>query len=187
MPRDDDAVADNARAARRDGEGTRAAADARRARPRTRPRIPDLPAAAGNLFLLTVLSTVDGSLVALAATGRLSTWGGAVTAGLTVIAGAGSWIAARQALAATSRPAALRMLAILGAVTLAATLASVYVGTRLATAVQLHVVPKAAGVAVLLVATEVAGLRLPRVRGVPAPLVALVGGVGLEVASRWIS
>lgn len=171
---------------------------------RPAPELPDLPAAAAGLdrtpaapaqtrrsatatlFLLTLLSTVDGSLVALAATGNLSSLGGALTAGLTVIAGVGSWVAAQQAFAGSSRKTALRGLLALGVLTLAATLASVYVGARLATAVQLHILPKAAGIAILLLAGEVAGLRLPKLRGVPAPVAAVAGGVGLEVVLRWI-
>jgi hypothetical protein len=154
-------------------------------------RPPNLPAAArpalGNLYLLTLLSTVDGSLVVLAAGGQLSSLGGAVAVGLTVIAGAGSWLAARQAFAGR-RPggADLRALGALGLVTAAATVASVWLGTTLGNAVALHVLPKAAGVALFLVAAEVGGLRVPRLRGVPLAPLAVAGAALAEVALRWI-
>src|SRR5438105_3734918 len=103
-------------------------------------RPPTLPAAAappdrprlGNPYLLTLLSTVDGSLVLLAAGGHLASLGSAIAVGLTVIAGAGSWLAARQAFAGR-RPGRSdwRALAVLGVITTAATVASVWLGTTL--------------------------------------------------------
>lgn len=161
-------------------------------------RLPSLPAAAaqevnapsrprlGTLYLLTLLSTLDGSLVLLAANGQLSSLGGAVAVGLTVIAGAGSWLAARRAFTGR-RPggAELRALGVLGLVTLAATVASVWLGTTLGRAVALHVLPKAAGLALFLVAAEVGGLRVPRVRGVPLAPLAVGAGILAEVALRW--
>jgi hypothetical protein len=157
-------------------------------------RPPSLPAAAAppdpprlrSLYLLTLLSTVDGSLVLLAAGGHLSSLGGAVAVGLTVIAGAGSWLAARQAFAGR-RPgrADLRALALLGVATLAATVASVWLGTALGDAAALLVMPKAAGIALFLVAAEVGGLRVPTLRGVPLALVAVAASAVLEVALRW--
>jgi hypothetical protein len=160
-------------------------------------RPPSVPAAAappasnrprlGNLYLLTLLSTVDGSLVVLAAGGHLSSLGGAVAVGLTVIAGAGSWLAARQAFSGR-RPggADLRALAALGLITTAATVASVWLGTALGTSVALHVMPKAAGIALFLVAAEVGGLRVPRLRGIPLAPLAVAGSALAEVALRWI-
>src|SRR5438045_1412189 len=79
-----------------------AASAVREASEREVVRPPSLPAAAAppdpprlrlvNLYVLTLLSTVDGSHVVLAAGGHLSSLGGAVAVGLTVIAGAGSWL-----------------------------------------------------------------------------------------------
>jgi hypothetical protein len=158
-------------------------------------RPPSLPAAAAgvsarprvaNLYLLTLLSTVDGSLVVLAAGGQLSSLGGAVAVGLTVIAGAGSWLAARQAFGGRPGKDGLRSLALLGVVTVAATVASVWLGTALGNAVALHVLPKAAGIALFLVAAEVGGLRVPTLRGVPLAPLAVAGAAVLEVALRWI-
>lgn len=157
---------------------------------RAKPRLP--PAAAtpakgvSSLFTLTLLSAVDGSLLALAAAGQLETFGGAVTVGLLVIAGAGSWIAARSAFGGRRRTAAdWRSLAVLGVLTMASTAAAAWLGAGLAQAVTLHVLPRAAGVVVLLVAAEVAGLRLPRLAGgrVPLHLAALAAGALLEVTA----
>lgn len=185
------------------GNATRDA-DVIRPRPdRSRGRLPDLPAAAspaspsgaaanrshplGTLYLLTLLAAVDGSLVALGASGTLDSLGGAITVGLTVIAGFGSWLAARQAFARPDRSRRdLAVLATLGLLTLAATVASVWVGTALRSAVQLHVLPKAAGLVMCAIAAETAGLRLPRLGRVPAPLAILAGAILLEAGSAWI-
>jgi hypothetical protein len=158
-----------------------------------------LPAAAGALtpalaprsgvssvFALTLLSAVDGSLLALAAAGQLETFGGALTVGLIIIAGAGSWLAARSAFGGRRRDGRdWATLGALGALTVASTAAAAWLGQGLAQAVTLHVVPKAAGVVLLLVAAEVAGLRLPRLAGgrVPLPIAALAVGLVLEAAA----
>jgi hypothetical protein len=141
----------------------------------------------GNVYLVTLLSTVDGSLLLLAATGRLSSLGSSIVVGLTIIAGAGSWLAARQAFAGR-RPGRgdVAALTLLGAITASATVASVWLGTTLAGAVTLHVMPKAAGLVLFLVAADVAGLRVPRVRGFPLAVVAVGASALLEVAVRWI-
>jgi hypothetical protein len=149
-------------------------------------------AAAGNgdrsvpaVFALTLLSAVDGSLLALAAAGQLETLGGALSVGLLVVAGAGSWLAARSAFGGRSRGRRdWAMLGVLGALTLASTVAAAWLGQSLAQAATLHVLPKAAGVVALLVAAEVAGLRLPRLAGgrLPLPFAALAVGAVLEVA-----
>jgi hypothetical protein len=160
-------------------------------------RHPRLPAAArntasrqgrlGTLYLLTLLSTVDGSLLILAASGHLSSLGGAVAVGLTVIAGAGSWLAAHQAFAGRSPTGTdIAALGFLGLATVAATVASVWLGTELGHAVTLHVLPKVAGVVMFLVAAEIAGLRVPRVRGLPLTAVAVAAGSALEVGAQWI-
>ena len=122
--------------------------------------------------------------MALAASGRLNDLGGAVTVGLTVIAGAGSWLAARQAFPRVG-PADLASLVVLGVATLAATVASVWLGTALGTALTLHVLPKAAGIVLLAVAADVAGVPLPKLRGLPLPLVVLAASGVLEVALQW--
>jgi hypothetical protein len=164
-------------------------------------RLPDLPAAAapparptevgrsgrlGPLYLLTLLSTVDGSLLLLSASGQLSSPGSALAVGLTVIAGAGSWLAARQAFAGQGGRRAFVALGLLGVVTLAATVASVLLGNALGTALTLHVLPKATGVVLLLVAADVGGLTVPRVRGLPLPVAVLAVAGVLEALTQWI-
>ena len=152
-----------------------------------KPRLP--PAAArpvSSLFVLTLLSAVDGSLLALAAAGRLSTLSGAVTVGLVVVAGAGSWLAANQAFAGRRRTRSdWAALGLLGALTLASTVASVWLGTRLGDALTLHVLPKGAGLVLFLVGAEVAGLRLPKAGRVPLPALGLAAALALEVAAQW--
>jgi hypothetical protein len=146
------------------------------------------PARSGvsNLFGLTLLSAVDGSLLALAAAGQLETLGGALAVGLLVIAGAGSWLAARVAYGGRRRDGRdWATLAALGAITATSTAAAAWLGQGLAQAMTLHVLPKAAGVVALLVAAEVAGLRLPRLaKGrVSLPFAALGVGIVLEAAA----
>jgi hypothetical protein len=139
-----------------------------------------------SLFGLTLLSAVDGSLLALAAAGQLETLGGALAVGLLVIAGAGSWLAARVAFSGRRRDGRDWLaLAALGAITVASTAAAAWLGQGLAQAMTLHVLPKAAGVVALLVSAEVAGLRLPRLaKGrVSLPFAALAAGVVLEVVA----
>jgi hypothetical protein len=139
----------------------------------------------GPLNVLTLLSAVDGSLLALAAGGQLRSLGGAVAIGLTVVAGAGSWLAAQHAFAGRPGRRDLVALSLLGLVTVAATLLSALLGTALGAAMALHVLPKAAGVVLFLVAAEVAGIRLPAPGRLPLPALGLAAGAVLEVAIRW--
>lgn len=139
-----------------------------------------------SLFVLTLLSAVDGSLVALAAAGRLTTLTDAVTIGLVVVAGAGSWLAANQAFAGRRRSRAdWGALALLGVATLVSTVASVWLGQRLGEALTLHVLPKAAGLVLFLVGAEVAGLRVPRAGRVPLPVAGIAIALAAEVALQW--
>jgi hypothetical protein len=137
------------------------------------------------LYLLTLMSAADGSIVLLAASGHLSTLGGAVAVGLTVIAGAGSWLAAQEAFRGRLRRADHLRLALLGLATLAATVASAWLGASLGAAFRLHLLPKAAGAVLCMLAAEVAGLRVPRLRGVPLPAAALGGAFLLEAVAQW--
>lgn len=154
-----------------------------------KPRLP--PAAArrlSSLFALTLLSAVDGSLLALAAAGRLTSVTDAVTIGLVVVAGAGSWLAANQAFARRKRTTADWIaLSALGLVTLASTVASVWLGTRLGDAVTLHILPKGAGLVLFLIGAEVAGLRLPKAGRMPLPLAGLLIVFAVEVGLQWIA
>ncbi len=155
------------------------------------PLAPPDRGAVSSLFLLTSLSAVDGTLVLLAASGHLDTLGGAIAVGLTVIAGAGAWLAARQAFAGrrgSARDAVV--LVALGATTLVGAVGATWLGVRLGQSLTLHVLPKAAGVILFLVAAEVGGLRVPRPRGVPHAVPLPVAAVGLavllEVLAQWI-
>lgn len=154
-----------------------------------RPRLPPAAAARASpvpVFVLTLLSAVDGTLLALAAAGRLRSLADAVTIGLVVVAGAGSWLAANQAFAGRRRTGAdWGLLGALGALTLASTVAAAWLGVRLGDAVTLHVLPKGAGVVLALVGAEVAGLRLPRVGRVPLPLAGLALVLAAEGAVQW--
>lgn len=134
------------------------------------------------LFAITLLSAADGSLLLLAAAGRLRTLGGALAVGLLVVAGAGSWLAARRAFAGR-RPDARgwAILGLLGVLTLMSTVAATWLGATLGQAVTLHVLPKAAGVVLLLLSAEMAGVPVPRLGRVPLPVAALLAGTLLEV------
>lgn len=152
--------------------------------PRNGPARPSRPVT--SLFILTLLSAVDGSLLALAAAGRLRSLTDAVTIGLVVVAGAGSWLAANQAFAGRRRTHHdWGLLAGLGALTLASTVLSVWLGTQLGAALTLHVLPKGAGLVLLLVGAEVAGLRLPRAGRLPLPLAGLGLVLAAEVLLQW--
>lgn len=140
------------------------------------------------LLALTCIASLDGTMVMLAATGALSSWPGAIVAGLTAIAGAGSWLAARHEF--SGRRLGRQDLALLAAIALVATavaLLAAAVGARLASAAgDLVVVPRVAGIVLLLLALDIGGIRVPRLARVPlAPLV-LALGIAAEVALRWI-
>lgn len=138
------------------------------------------------LALLTCLGALDGTIVLLAATGRMTGWVAAITVGLTVVSGAGAWIAARQAFAGRPRGRDYVLLGGMAALSITATVAAAWLGTALGTAVTLHVLPKAAGIVLLLVAADVGGLRLPRLGRVPLPLIAVAAGAALEGGVQWI-
>lgn len=186
LPVDDDGVIDvglrmpPAAAAAADGHGRPASAKASPGQGEA------ARSSATPLFVLTLLSAMDGSLLALAAAGRLSSLADAVTIGLVVVAGAGSWLAANQAFAGRRRTRHdWGLLGLLGAVTLASVVASVWLGVRLGDALTLHVLPKGAGLVLFLVGAEVAGLRLPRAGRVPLPVAGLALVFGAEVLLQW--
>lgn len=150
------------------------------------PAVPTDKRAAANLLLMTSLGAVDGTVLLMAASGALASVGSAVVVGLTVVSGAGAWIAAYQAFGGRRRTAGdywlLAGIALLSAV---ATVAAAWVGMALGEAVRFHVLPKAVGVILFLVGAEVAGLRLPRPGRAPLPLLAVGAAALLEVA-YWI-
>ena len=157
------------------------------ARAATAPRPARAPKqAVSNLLLMTCLGAVDGTVLLMAAAGALQSVGAAVVVGLTVVSGAGAWIAAYQAFGGRHRTAAdYRLLAGIALLSVTATVAAAWVGMALGEALRFHVLPKAVGVVLFLVAAEVAGLRLPRPGRAPLPVVALAAAGLLEVA-HWI-
>jgi hypothetical protein len=135
---------------------------------------------ASTLLLMTSLGAVDGTILILASQGVLSTLGGAILTGLTVIGGAGAWITARQAFAGRH---ALRDHLLLGAIALIGSLAAVgaaALGAFIGDAVELAILPKAVGIILLLVAMEVSGIRLPHLLGLPLPLLAVLLSLAFE-------
>lgn len=140
-----------------------------------------------NLLVLTSLAAVDGTIFLLAAGGALSTASGAIVAGLTVIGGAGAWLTARDEYGRRelSRRDWAEM-ATVAALAVAATVAAAAAGAWLAGAVQLTVLPHAAGLVILLVAAEIYGVELPRLRGLPLTVVTLIAAILLEVSLAWI-
>lgn len=133
------------------------------------------------LLLMTSLPAVDGTIFALAARGTFGTLGGATLAGLTVIAGASAWAAARHEFGREADRVALALVAL--ASTLGAAL-SAAAGAAFGARAALEIFPTAAGLAVLAIAAEVLGARLPRAGRVPFPAVIVAAGALGEVA-RW--
>ena len=147
---------------------------------------------ASNLLLMTCLGAVDGTIVVLAAQGVLSSWTGAISVGLTVIAGVGAWITARETFrSAPSGPRQVATLLAIAAATSLGVVAAAWIGTQLADTATLHVLPRAIGLVLLLVAADVAGLRLPRMpiarqRALPLPFMAIAGSLAAEGVLQWM-
>lgn len=135
--------------------------------------------------MLTCLGALDGTIVVLAASGRLSSLTAAILVGLTVVSGTGAWITARNVFAGRKGWHANALFAGLAVISIAAVLAAAWLGTAIGTAVELHVLPKVAGIVLVLIAAEVGGIHLPRLRHAPLPAVALVFGLALE-GGYWI-
>lgn len=128
---------------------------------------------------MTSLPALDGTLFALGARGALGDPAEAAFAGLTVIAGAGAWIAARAEFRDRKDAAGLALLA--GLSTLAA-VAAAWAGAEFGAALALRWFPPAAGLALLALAADAAGLA--RAGRFAAAFV--VGGVVLEVVARTL-
>ena len=135
--------------------------------------------------MLTCLGALDGTIMVLAASGRLSSLSAAILVGLTVISGTGAWITARNVFANRQGWSGNLLFGGLAATSIAAVLAAAWLGSTLGAAVQLHVLPKVAGIVLVLIAAEVGGIRLPRIRHAPLPAVALLAGLLLE-GGYWI-
>ncbi len=138
------------------------------------------------VLLMTTLAAADGTILLMAAKGTLNSWTGAATVGLTMISGAGAWVAARQAFAERTGFRDWLVLAALAMTTIVATVAAAAAGVWLGSAVELIVLPRAVGIVLLLVAAEVGGLRLPRPGNVPLPVVGTGAAGGLEVMAHWM-
>lgn len=145
-------------------------------------------AAGSSLLFLTSISSLDGTVFLLAASGQLATPLGALVTGLTVVAGVGSWLAARAEFSARrlTREDAFA-LALMGALVVALTAGAALLGARLAGTLTLRIVPKAAGVVLGLIALEMAGARLPRVARVPPAALVLGAAALLEGVLAWTS
>lgn len=142
-------------------------------------------ASPASLLMLTCLGALDGTIVVLAASGRLSSLSAAVLIGLTVVSGTGAWITARNVFAGRTGWQGHLLLGGLAAVSISAVVAAAWLGSTLGNAVQFHVLPKVAGVVLVLVAAEIGGFRLPRPAHLPLPVVALAAGLFLE-GGYWI-
>lgn len=136
--------------------------------------------------MLTCLGAMDGTVLMLAATGKLHSLQAAVVVGLTIVSGAGAWITARQAFAHQRARRDYFVLGTMALTSIVATVAAAWLGHAIGQAVTLHVLPKAVGVVLVLVAAEVGGLRLPKIAHTPLPLAAVAAGLILEVLVRWI-
>lgn len=121
-------------------------------------------------------------MLILAAGGAFASLASSVLVGLSVLAGFGAWLAAQETFGGRVNRDGWRQLAALGIVTSVATLASVWAGVQLATAVQLHVLPKVAGLVLCLMGADVAGLALARGRFTQVASAALGAGALVEVA-----
>ncbi len=138
------------------------------------------------VLLMTTLAACDGTILLMAAKGTLNSWSAAATVGLTVVSGAGAWIAARQAFAHRQGFRDWLVLAAMAATTIVATVMAAAAGAWLGNAVELTVLPRAVGIVLLLIAAEVGGLRLPRAGRVPLPVAGTGAAGGLEVMAHWM-
>lgn len=136
------------------------------------------------LLAITILGALDGTIVILSARGALNSLTGALTVGLTVIGGAGAWITARQTFQGTRIRNQWRILAIMALTTSLATVGAAWVGQQIQD-VSLLILPRMAGLVLLLISLEVGGLSLPRIRKIPLPVAFVATGALLEVLLQW--
>lgn len=139
--------------------------------------------APSRLLGMTCMASVDGTIPVLAAQGALGNPFGAVAIGLTIVAGIGAWIAAWQAFPGRLVRQAWPKLAAYAGISMIVTVAAAALGAALGE--HLVVLPKVAGLVVLLIALQVGGVKLPRIRGIPLTAVSILVGIALE-AYRWI-
>ncbi len=139
--------------------------------------------APSRLLGMTCMASIDGTIPVLAAQGALGNPFGAVAIGLTIVAGIGAWIAAWQAFPGRLARRAWPKLAGYAAISMIVTVAAAALGAALGD--HLVVLPKLAGLVVMLIALQVGGLKLPTVRGIPLTAISVLAGVALEVY-LWI-
>lgn len=142
--------------------------------------------ARNDLLLMTCLGAADGTILLLAATGKLASLTLAIVVGLTVVSGIGAWIAAYAAFGGRHRGRRdYTVLARMAGISITATVGAAWLGVAIGEAVTFHILPKTVGVVLFLVAAEIWGLRLPRVAHIPLPLAA-VAAAGILEAVLWI-
>jgi hypothetical protein len=137
-----------------------------------------------NLLAITILGALDGTIVILSARGALNSVAGALTVGLTVIGGAGAWITARQTFGGTRIRNHWRVLAIMALTTSLATVGAAWVGQQFQE-ISLLILPRVAGLVLLLISLEVGGLSLPRIRKIPLPVALVSIGAITEALLQW--
>lgn len=136
------------------------------------------------VLAITLLGALDGTIVVLSARGYFNEIGSAIAVGLTVIAGAGAWITARQSFHGVRVRNQWRVLAIMALVSSLATAGAAWLGGELG-ALTLLVLPRVAGLVLLLIALEVGGLSLPRIQRIPLPALLIVAGFAAEGVAQW--
>jgi hypothetical protein len=135
------------------------------------------------LLGMTCISSIDGTVPMLAATGAFANPATSAALGLTVVAGIGAWITAWQTHPERLVRADWFRLAIYAAITMAVTMAGAALGALLAG--DLVVLPWAAGTVVGLIAMQIAGIKLPSLGKAQLPMLVVGLGAILE-AILWI-
>ncbi len=138
---------------------------------------------APHLLWMTSLSSIDGTIPLLAAQGHFDSPGAAAAIGLTMVAGIGAWIAAWQAF--PKRPGRRELAAITAMIAASSALTILAVAAGIRWGHHLHVLPHIVGAVVMLVAAQVAGLRLPRIGHLGPPVLLILAASVVEVA-LWI-
>lgn len=141
---------------------------------------------APSLLTMTSMASIDGTVPLLAANGMLATASGSVAVGLTVIAGIGAWIAAWQRYPKIRGKQWLSLLPVALAsagITLLAAAFGLVAGEHLV------ILPKAAGIVLLLIAAQMAGLKVPGLRTAKlhaSPVVLVLAAAALLEVFYWI-
>jgi hypothetical protein len=137
-------------------------------------------AVSSRLFLMTTLGAATGQVSILAAEGSLASPGVVVTAGLTLVAGVGAFLAAIDE-ARLDEARGRRVFAATALVSIVANVAAAGVGVAFAQLVSIEHVRYFAALALGAVAVEIASQRSLEPAGVPLPCALVVVGVLVEV------